>query len=229
MTDEQLQEMWRACSEVSSEPDASHACRRLAQRLTEILRAPAVVFRRDVSRWKLLGETSPAPDRTAPSGAELDRALTPPDGCHALVKSADGSTWTAMSLDEDLRSQSVLLLPGDWTTGGSTDWLPRFASTASIAIRLAAARQVSRSNELLAATAHAFARKLTQLSGDRTLYQCIVDTAAQTKVLWPWQPPTAILPNPLGTYGLCRVPGLSVASLPRRSRSSCATPRRCQA
>jgi hypothetical protein len=51
------------------------------------------------------------------------------------------------------RSQSVLLLPGDWTSSGSTDWLPRFASTASIAIRLAAARQVSRSTELLAATA----------------------------------------------------------------------------
>jgi diguanylate cyclase (GGDEF)-like protein len=59
------------------------------------------------------------------------------------------------------------------------EWLPRFASTASIAIRLAAARQASRSSQLLAATAHAFARKLTQLSGDRTLHQCIVDTAAQ--------------------------------------------------
>ena len=62
---------------------------------------------------------------------------------------------------------------------GRQNGSPRFASTASIAIRLAAARQVSRSNELLAATAHAFARKLTQLSGDRALYQCIVDTAAQ--------------------------------------------------
>jgi diguanylate cyclase (GGDEF)-like protein len=180
MTGEQLQEMWRACSEVSTEPDASHACRRLAERLTEILKAPAVVFRRDVSRWKLLGESSPVvPGRTAPAGTELDLALTPLDGSYTIVQSAGGSTWTAVSLDEDLRSQSVLLLPGDWTSGGPAEWLPRFASTASIAIRLAAARQVSRSNELLAATAHAFARKLTQLSGDRTLYQCIVDTAAQ--------------------------------------------------
>jgi hypothetical protein len=172
MTDEQLQEMWRACSEVSTEPDASHACRRLAERLTEILNAPAVVFRRDVSRWKVLGETVLAmPGRIVPAGAELDHALTPLDRSYSVVKSAAGSTWTAVSLDEDLRSQSVLLLPGDWTVGDPARWLPRFASTASMAIRVATARHVSRSNELLAATAHAFARKLTQLSGDRTLYQ----------------------------------------------------------
>jgi putative methionine-R-sulfoxide reductase with GAF domain len=180
ITDDQLQEMWRACGEVSTEPDASRACLRLAERLSAILGAPAVVFRREVSRWKLLGETSPvAPGRTPPAEGDLDRALTPLEGSYSLVTTTGGSTWTTVSLDEDVRSQSVLLLPGDWTTGTPAQWLPRFASTASMAIRLAAARQVSRSNELLAVTAHAFARKLTQLSGDRTLYQCIVDTAAQ--------------------------------------------------
>ena len=91
LTGEQLQEMWRACSDVSGEPDASHACRRLAERLTDILAAPTVVFRRDVSRWKLLGETSPmVPGKTAPAGEELDRALTPLDGTYALVRSAGG-------------------------------------------------------------------------------------------------------------------------------------------
>jgi len=180
VTGEQLQEMWRACSEVSTEADATSACSRLADRLSEILNAPAVVFRRDVSRWKLLGERSPVESgETAPAGADLDRALMPVDGFYTIVKGEGSSIWTAVSLDEDLKSQSALLLPGDWTTGGRAEWLARFAGTASMAIRLAAARQVARSNELLAATAHAFARRLTQLSGDRTLHQCIVDTAAQ--------------------------------------------------
>lgn len=180
VSDEQLQAIWRACSEVSTQPDARQACRRLAERLTNILTAPAVIFRRDVSPWKLLGGTSMVtPGLAAPDARELDQALPVFENGYRTIETAGGSAWTAIPLDEDLPSQSLLLLPGDWTTGKPAEWLPRFASTASIAIRLAAARQVSRSNELLAATAHAFARKLTQLSGDRTLHQCIVDTAAQ--------------------------------------------------
>ena len=180
VSDEQLQAIWRACSEVSTQPDARQACRRLAERLTSILTAPAVIFRRDVSPWKLLGGTSMVtPGPAAPDVRELDQVLPVFGNGYRTIETGGGSTWTAIPLDEDLPSQSLLLLPGDWTTGKPAEWLPRFASTASIAIRLAAARQVSRSNELLAATAHAFARKLTQLSGDRTLHQCIVDTAAQ--------------------------------------------------
>jgi diguanylate cyclase (GGDEF)-like protein len=180
VTDEQLQAMWCACSEVSTQPDARQACRHLAERLTSILTAPAVIFRRDVSPWKLLGGTNMVlPGLGAPDVTELDRVLPFSDGGYRTIETGGRSTWTAIPLDEDLPSQSLLLLPGDWTTGKPAEWLPRFASTASIAIRLASARQVSRSNELLAAMAHAFARKLTQLSGDRTLHQCIVDTAAQ--------------------------------------------------
>ena len=119
------------------------------------------------------------PGLATPDVNELDQVLPFFEGGYRTIETAGRSAWTAIPLDEDLPSQCLLLLPGDWTTGQPAEWLPRFASTASIAIRLAAARQVSRSNELLAATAHAFARKLTQLSGDRTLHQCIVDTAAQ--------------------------------------------------
>ena len=39
VTDDQLQAMWRACSEVATQPDARQACRRLAERLSEILHA----------------------------------------------------------------------------------------------------------------------------------------------------------------------------------------------
>ena len=180
VTDEQLQAMWHACSEVSTEPDARQACRRLAERLTSILTAPAVIFRRDVSPWRLLGGTSlVSPGLAAPDVADLDRVLPFFEGGYRTIETGGRSAWTAIPLDEDLPSQSLLLLPGDWTNGKPAEWLPRFASTASIAIKLASARQVSRSNELLALTTHAFARKLTQLSGDRTLHQCIVDTAAQ--------------------------------------------------
>ena len=181
VTDDQLQAMWRACSEVSTQPDARLACRRLADRLSEILVAPAVIFRRDVSPWKPVGPPAPGgvPEALPPDVNELDQALPVSGGTYTTLETPSRSRWTAIPLDEELPSQSLLLLPGDWTTGRRAEWLPRFASTASIAIRLAAARQASRSNQLLAATAHAFARKLTQLSGDRTLYQCIVDTAAQ--------------------------------------------------
>ena len=181
VTDDQLQAMWRACSEVSTQPDARLACRRLADRLSEILVAPAVIFRRDVSPWKPVGPPAPGgvPEALPPDVNELDQALPVSGGTYTTLETPSRSRWTAIPLDEELPSQSLLLLPGDWTSGRRAEWLPRFASTASIAIRLAAARQASRSNQLLAATAHAFARKLTQLSGDRTLYQCIVDTAAQ--------------------------------------------------
>jgi diguanylate cyclase (GGDEF)-like protein len=180
VTDDQLQAMWRACSEVSSQGDARQACRRLAERLSDILHAPAVIFRRDVSPWRLMNSTGTLPSEiTTPTVGELDQVLPFFEGAYKTLEGPGGTSWTAVPLHEDLPSQSLLLLPGDWTAGRPAEWLPRFASTASIAIRLAAARHSSRSNELLAATAHAFARKLTQLSGDRTLHQCIVDTAAQ--------------------------------------------------
>lgn len=179
VTDEQLQAMWRACSEVARQADARQACRRLSERLSDILCAPAVVFRRDVSPWKLVSPPTVVTDMATPVMGELDRMLPFFEGTFKTLGTRGGSSWTAVPLDEDIPSQSLLLLPGDWTAGRPAEWLPRFASTASIAIRLAAARNQSRSNELLAATTHAFARKLTQLSGDRTLYQCIVDTAAQ--------------------------------------------------
>jgi diguanylate cyclase (GGDEF)-like protein len=171
--------MWRACSEVSTRSDARQACAGLADRLSEILLAPAVIFRRDVSPWKMMSAPSLlASNLAAPAVDELDQVRPCFEGTYKVVGTPRGASWTAVPLDEDLPSQSLLLLPGDWTTGRPAEWLPRFASTASIAIRLAAARHASRSHELLAASAHAFARKLTQLSGDRTLHQCIVDTAA---------------------------------------------------
>jgi diguanylate cyclase (GGDEF)-like protein len=180
VTDDQLQAIWRACSEVATQPDARQACRRLAERLSEILHAPALVFRRDVSPWKVVSPPgSFAFDMSAPAVGELDQVLPFFAGAYKTIQLPGGAPWTAVPLDEDLPSQSLLLVPGDWSDGRTAQWLPRFAATASIAIRLAAARNASRSNELLAATAHAFAQKLTRLSGDRTLHQCIVDTAAQ--------------------------------------------------
>jgi len=181
VTHEQIQAMWQACRGVWTEPDARQASRRLAERLSNILQAPALVFRRDVSPWKLMGPSTAATTQLAAAHlAELDRALPFFEGKEKRISNLGGSSWTAVPLDEDLPAQSVLLLPGEWESGPHADWLPRFAATASLAIRLAGSRGTARDHELLAATSYTFARKLTQLGGSPKLHQCIVDTVAQT-------------------------------------------------
>jgi len=138
VTHEQIQAMWQACRGVWTEPDARQASRRLAERLSNILQAPALVFRRDVSPWKLMGPSTAATTQLAAAHlAELDRALPFFEGKEKRIANLGGSSWTAVPLDEDLPAQSVLLLPGEWESGPHADWLPRFAATASLAIRSA--------------------------------------------------------------------------------------------
>jgi diguanylate cyclase (GGDEF)-like protein len=182
LTDEQLHAMWYACSEISSQPDVSLACRRLSERLSEIIEAPTAVFRREVSPWKLVvsNPTTGRGDFDADrAGVALDGLITEPAFTYSAF-SHNQQSWTPVPLDEDLPTQSLLLLPGDWRSGPAAQWLPRFARTASMALRLAAARQTARQGEGLAATAYSFARKLGQISGDRLLHQFIVDAAAKT-------------------------------------------------
>jgi diguanylate cyclase (GGDEF)-like protein len=184
VTDEQLHAMWYACSEISSQPDARQACRRLSERLSQIISAPTVVFRRDVSPWKIVA-SSPVPgeDRSqvpAPATSELENLVPAPDACYLPINGEGDTRWTPVPLDEELPSQSLLMLPGDWHSGPAAQWLPRFARTASIALRLASARQAARRGEALAAVAYSFARKLGQISGERVLHQFIVDAAAKT-------------------------------------------------
>jgi diguanylate cyclase (GGDEF)-like protein len=184
VTDEQLHAMWYACSEISSQPDARQACRRLSERLSQIISAPTAIFRRDVSPWKLVA-SSPAPDGSnavvaAPAAAQLENLVPAPDACYLPIGGRDNPHWTPVPLDEEVPAQSLLLLPGDWRIGPAAQWLPRFARTASMALRLSAARQAARKGEGLAAVAYSFARKLGQISGDRVLHQFIVDAAAKT-------------------------------------------------
>ena len=184
VTDEQLHAMWYACSEISSQPDVRQACRRLSERLSEIIAAPTVVFRRDVAPWRLIA-TSPPPGKErllipAPPASHLDQLMPAPDACYQAIAGQGDTRWTPVPLDEDLPSQSLLLLPGDWNSGPAAQWLPRFARTASLALRLAGARQATRRGEALADVAYSFARKLGQVSGDRVLHQFIVDAAART-------------------------------------------------
>jgi diguanylate cyclase (GGDEF)-like protein len=185
VTDEQLHAMWYACTEISTQPDTRLACRRLSERISEIIEAPTAVFRRDVSPWRLVVSSSPDGDVAAaePSlAAQLDALATTADSVHFAIAGNGGEprSWTPVPIDEDPPSQSLLLLPGDWRSGPTAQWLPRFARTASMALRLAAARQAARQGEGLASVAYSFARKLGQLSGDRVLHQFIVDAAAKT-------------------------------------------------
>jgi diguanylate cyclase (GGDEF)-like protein len=185
VTDQQLHAMWYACSEIASEPDARQACRRLSERLSQIIDAPTAVFSRDVSPWKLVASSQPADGAAVPAAslaAQLDELVPAPDASYLPYARARGrdAQWTPVPLDDELPSQSLLILPGDWRSGPAAQWLPRFARTASMALRLAAARQAARKGEGLAAIAYSFARRLSQVTGDRLLHQFIVDAAART-------------------------------------------------
>src|SRR5215212_3737492 len=123
--------MWRACHRVWTEPDARQACRRLSEALSQILQAQTLVFRREVSPWKLMGAASPATaGLSAAHLSELDQALPFFQGAQKAIANLGGNSWTALTLDEDLPSQSVLLLPGTWEPGPYAEWLPRFAAAA---------------------------------------------------------------------------------------------------
>jgi diguanylate cyclase (GGDEF)-like protein len=187
VTDEQLHAMWYACSEISSQPDTRQASRRLSERLSQIIAAPTAVFRREVSPWTLIASAvAPGIDRAhapSPSAALLEELVPVVDASYLPIGSAQNGhrvQWTPVPLDEEVPSQWMLLLPGDWRTGPAAQWLPRFARTASMALRLSAARQAARKGEGLAAVAYSFARKLGEITGDRPLHQFIVDAAART-------------------------------------------------
>jgi diguanylate cyclase (GGDEF)-like protein len=177
--------MWHACSEIASQPDARQACRRLSERLSEIISAPTYVFRRESSPWKLVAGTPP-PGATGrpqadcpPPAGHLDDIVSFPPPSYLPITGLENTRWTPVPLDEERPSQALLLLPGEWQGGRAATWLPRFARTASMALRLAATRQTARRHESLAAGAYVFARQLGQVSGDRPLHQVIVDAAAK--------------------------------------------------
>lgn len=182
VTDEQLHAMWQACSEMSNDPDPAQASRRLTERLSEILSAPTLLYHREVSPWKLLASAHSGGDELPPNAApraELERLFAAHDVLYRPISGVGNWQWTPIPIDEDVPSQSLLLLPGDWSSR-MVDWLPRFATTASMAVRLASNRRKAQAAEELGATAYNFARKVAQISGDQVLYQHIVDTAAKT-------------------------------------------------
>jgi diguanylate cyclase (GGDEF)-like protein len=182
ITDDQLHEMWQACGEVATESDSRRACRRLAERLSKIIGGPTAVYRREVTPWRLVAKAEPGPHTLpVPLVSELDElartvhtALVPdaPSGSHPA--------WTPLPIDEQLPSQCLLLLPGNWNVPQTRQWLPRFAQTASLAIRVAAARATARRSDSLSAVSYSFARKLGQVSGERALSQFIADSGART-------------------------------------------------
>jgi diguanylate cyclase (GGDEF)-like protein len=180
VTDEQLQAIWSACSEASHEPAPAGACRRLSQRLSDILGAPAPVFSREVSPWKLIEGSVSDPSRwTSVAAPKFDNLCPSATERYHVLHAEDGTRWTPVPLDEGLHSQTLLLLPGDWNAGAARTWLPRLAQTASMALRLSAARYVARTHAGIAASAYGFARRLGQLHGERELHQFIVDATAR--------------------------------------------------
>jgi diguanylate cyclase (GGDEF)-like protein len=181
VTKEQLHAMWQACTEVANFPDADQASRGLTERLSEILSAPTLLYHREVSPWKLLASSHGGADSlpcSAAPGAELDQLFATSDILYRPITTAGNWKWTPIPIDQEVPCQSLLLLPGDWSEH-RLDWLPRFAQTASMAIRLVSNRSKARVADELGATTYTFARKLAQASGDQVLSQHIVDTAAK--------------------------------------------------
>jgi diguanylate cyclase (GGDEF)-like protein len=182
ITEDQLHAMWQACGEVASEADSRRACRRLAERVSAIIGAPTAIFRRDVAPWRLVARAAPGSQVVpVPLVSELDQLARAVQT--TLLPEAPGATepaWTPLPIDEELPSQCLLLLPGNWNVPQTRHWLPRFAQTASMAVRLAAARGAIRRSDSLSAVSYSFARKLGQVTGERALSQFIADACART-------------------------------------------------
>ena len=184
LTDEQLHTIWTACVEMTGQPTLGHACQYLSDRLVSITGAPSAIFRRDSSGWSLIAGSLAAdgtPDTTRPSDPDLDDLAS--RGADVLQHPGAGghiAAWTPVPLDEHSPPQVMLVLPGNWRLVRTADWLPRFAKTASMALRLVLTRQAARHSHDLASAAYSFARALGQTTGERALHQIIVDTAAKT-------------------------------------------------
>jgi diguanylate cyclase (GGDEF)-like protein len=182
VTDEQLHAIWSVCSEISHEPTPRDACRRLSERLSAILGTPVPVFSREVTPWRRLDGIGPSDDPLqigTPVVPEPEYFAPSASSFFRVLRSPDGGRWTPVALDEGLPSQALLLLPGDWSKGAASSWLPRLSATASMALRLCAARQAARTHAAIAASAYGFARTLTQLRGEREVHQFIVDATAR--------------------------------------------------
>ena len=179
LQNDHLQAMWHACSEMSAQPDVTRACRFLTKRLSEILAAPTAVFRREVLPWRMVANSDAAAFGQMPSPAVINRLVVSSDTSYIAAEEGVEERWTPVPLDEELPSQSLLLLPGDWRRGRVAAWLPRFSKTASLALQLVSIRQKAERQAALAAMLYGFSRKLAQIAGARALHQFIVDEIAR--------------------------------------------------
>jgi len=181
VTRDALHAMWQACRAISAEPDLVTACQQLAVRLSAILGAPAVMYRREVSAWKLLSSDPGLRGARAGEPAPPDpNVLSPePAAAYPTVSGPNDTRWTPVPLDTGTPYESLLLLPGDWHVGAAADWLPRLAATASMAIRLVASREAAARSAVLTGVAYGFARNLGHVTGHRLLYRYIVAAAAR--------------------------------------------------
>jgi diguanylate cyclase (GGDEF)-like protein len=177
LTDEQLHTMWRVCRDIAIEPDTGRACRRLADEISRIIGAPAVAFRRDISRWRAVGTPSVSGQELQPS--DLDALAPWTDPAALPAGTAGDARWTPVPLGDDGSSQALLLLPGDWQSERTAAWLPRFAVTASLALRVVAARHAARRAQALAGLTHEFARRLGPPRALRLVHELIVETSAR--------------------------------------------------
>jgi diguanylate cyclase (GGDEF)-like protein len=178
LSPQQIELLWGACAESATQGSAERACRRLADRMAEIIGAPVVVFRRDVAPWKMVIQAgNPAPATMLPQPDTLEAA----NGKRATIMpvAGDGAvSWTSVRIADHRGEDWMLALPGNWQTP-EFEWLPRFVETATLSVGLAASRGSQLRCENLAAVGYAVSRKLGQITDERELHQFVLDAAAK--------------------------------------------------
>lgn len=175
LSPEQVDLLWQSCAESSTERNADLACRRLAERIAQIVGAPVAVFRRDVNPWKLVAHAGATGDAVLPVPEQLETVRQ--TGVMARAPQAP-SNWTSVKIGDHRGAQWMFALPGNWHAP-EFEWLPRFVETASLSIGMAAIRESQQRSENLTAVSYAVSRKLGQITDEQELHQFVLDTAAK--------------------------------------------------
>lgn len=172
-TPEQLNLLWRSCAQSAADDTPERACQRLADCISEISGVPAMVFRRRHSPWKLV----------VSSGVPGPIALPHPDALEGLgttgpkIDAVKGApNWASVRIPGDRSGYWILLVPAEWK---DLEWLPRFAETVALALKIPTNRRVVQRAEDLAAVGYAVARRLGQLHDADELHQSVLESAAR--------------------------------------------------
>ncbi|HEX5473135.1 MAG TPA: sensor domain-containing diguanylate cyclase [Vicinamibacterales bacterium] len=175
---EQLELLWRSCAEAAAEHSVDAACRRLADGMAQVIKAPVAVFRREYTPWTLVIDAGSRGAHPVPAPGAIDVGGGP-QSSRARVRRLEGpEECTAIHLATEGTTEWLMTLPGDWLQP-QFSWLPRLVDTALLALKVVRSRERVQRSENLATVSFAIARKIGQISDEHALQQFVVDAAAR--------------------------------------------------